>query len=111
LNTHAKETLARVIALINQKYAGASVRVEGHTDNQPIKRSKDKWDDNWDLSGGRSMKVLHYLLDHGIPAKQLAFAGYADQRPVDSNSSDAGRSKNRRVEIAVSQGSDIVNEK
>ena len=77
------------------------MRVEGHTDDQKISRSKDKWDDNWDLSGGRSQKVLHYLLDHGIAASNLGFAGYADQRPLGPNSSEAARAKNRRVDIVV----------
>jgi chemotaxis protein MotB len=101
LSTSAKNTLSHAIALINEKYKNHYVRVEGHTDDQKITRSKDKWDDNWDLSGGRSQKVLHYLLEHGIAASNLGFAGYADQRPLAPNSSEAARAKNRRVDIVV----------
>jgi chemotaxis protein MotB len=101
LSTSAKSTLNRVAALVKEKYVGYDVRVVGHTDNQVITRSKDRWDDNWDLAGGRAQKVLHYLLERGVPAKDLGFAGYADQRPVASNASDATRQKNRRVEILV----------
>ena len=102
LSTSAKNTLSHVIALINQKYHdGFYVRVDGHTDDEKISRSKDQWDDNWDLSGERSQKVLHFLLDHGIPAAKLGFAGFADQRPLDPNTSAANRAKNRRVEIVV----------
>jgi flagellar motor protein MotB len=102
LSTAAKNTLAQVIALIHTKYNdGYWVRVDGHTDDEKIVKSKDQWDDNWDLSGGRSQKVLHYLLEHGIPAAKLGFAGFADQRPLEPNSSAANRSKNRRVEIVV----------
>ncbi len=101
LSAQAKSTLNRVAALIKEKYSGYDVRVVGHTDNQVISRSKDKWEDNWDLAGGRAQKVLHYLLDRGIPASTLGFAGYADQRPVASNASEATRQKNRRVEILV----------
>jgi chemotaxis protein MotB len=101
LSSQAKATLARVAATIKSQYPDHWVRVEGFTDNQTITRSKDLWADNWDLSGGRGQAVLHYLIDRGIPASELGFAGYGEQRAVASNSSDAGRSKNRRVEIVV----------
>ena len=101
LSSQAKATLARVATLLNEKYAGDDVRVDGFTDNQAITRSKNDWDDNWDLSGGRSRAVLHYLIERGVSAKRLAFAGYADNHTVASNGTDAGRAKNRRVEIVV----------
>jgi flagellar motor protein MotB len=101
LTSDAKATLSRAIELIKQKYPNHYVRVDGHTDNAQITRSKDKWDDNWDLSGGRAQAVLHYLLDHGVAAKDLGFAGFGQERPKVSNSSDANKSKNRRVEIVV----------
>ncbi len=102
LSSQAKTTLAQVIALINTKYRdGYWIRVDGHTDDEKIVKSKDQWDDNWDLSGGRSQKVLHYLLDHGIPAAKLGFAGFGEQRGLEPNSSAANRAKNRRVEIVV----------
>ena len=101
LSSQAKATLARVATLLNEKYAGDDIRVDGFTDNQAITRSKNDWDDNWDLSGGRSRAVLHYLIERGVSAKRLAFAGYADNHTVSSNGTDAGRAKNRRVEIVV----------
>ena len=101
LTTTAKESIARVIALIKQKYPNHYVRVEGHTDDQKISRSKDKWEDNWDLAGGRAQKVLHYLLERGLPAHDLGFAGYADQRPKTPGTSESARKENRRVEIVV----------
>jgi chemotaxis protein MotB len=101
LSTQAKGVLARVVALLNEKYQGHDIQVVGHTDNAQISRSKNEWEDNWDLSGGRSRAVLHYLKQKGIPGSRLSFAGYADQKPVASNSSDANKAKNRRVEIVV----------
>jgi chemotaxis protein MotB len=101
LSAEAKESIARVIALIKQKYPNHYVRVEGHTDDQKISRSKDKWEDNWDLAGGRARVVLKYLLDRGLDAKDLGFAGYAEQRPVTPGSNEAARKQNRRVEIVV----------
>jgi chemotaxis protein MotB len=101
LSAEAKESIARVVALIKQKYPNHYVRVEGHTDDQKVVRSKDKWADNWDLAGGRAQVVLHYLLERGIPARDLGFAGYAEQRPVAQGSAEAARKQNRRVEIVV----------
>ncbi len=101
LSSQAKATLARVATLLNEKYTGDDVRVDGFTDNQAITRSKNDWDDNWDLAGGRSRAVLHYLIERGVSAKRLAFAGYADNHTVASNATEAGRAKNRRVEIVV----------
>lgn len=101
LSAAAKESIARVIALIKQKYPNHYVRVEGHTDDQKISRSKDKWEDNWDLAGGRARVVLKYLLDRGLNAQDLGFAGYAEQRPVAPGSNEAARKQNRRVEIVV----------
>lgn len=101
LSDKSKKTLDEVVAKIKSDYPGASVRVEGHTDDQVIKRSKDENKDNWDLSGNRSQAVLHYLLSHGIPASKLGFAGYGMERPVSSNATAEGKAKNRRVEILV----------
>lgn len=101
LSAEAKESIARVVALIKQKYPNHYVRVEGHTDDQKISRSKDKWEDNWDLAGGRARVVLHYLIDRGVNAKDLGFAGYAEQRPVTPGTNEAARKQNRRVEIVV----------
>jgi len=104
LSDTAKRVLDKAIAMMNAQHKGDQVRVEGHTDNQPIKRSKDKWEDNWDLSGGRALAVLRYLQDHGIAAKQLGFAGYGMEKPVGPNGSPAAMAKNRRVEIVVITG-------
>ena len=101
LTSQAKATLAKVATLVKEKYPNHQVRVEGHTDDEKITRTKNEWDDNWDLSGGRSRAVLHALLERGVPAKHMAFAGYADQKPLAPNTSDASRAKNRRVEIVV----------
>jgi chemotaxis protein MotB len=101
LTAPAKESISRVVAIIKQKYPNHYVRVEGHTDDQPISRTKNKWEDNWDLAGGRARQVLHYLLERGVAASDLGFAGYADQRPVAPGKAESSRQKNRHVEIVV----------
>lgn len=101
LSDRAKKVLDEVADKIKASYPNAEVRVEGHTDNQAVRRSKDEHKDNWDLSGNRAQAVLQYLLGHGIAASQLGFAGYGMERPIASNSTEAGKAKNRRVEIVV----------
>lgn len=101
LSSTAKASLAKVATIIKEKYPNHYVRIDGHTDNQVITRSKDKWEDNWDLAGGRAQKVLHYLIERGVPSADLGFAGFADNRPVAPNTGDANKQKNRRVEIRV----------
>ena len=101
LSLSAKSTLNKVVALINEKYPNYYVRVEGFTDDQPIRRTKDKWDDNWDLSGGRAQVVLHYLLERHIAPSDLSFAGYGQERPAVSGGNEGARAKNRRVQIVV----------
>ncbi|MCC6226756.1 MAG: flagellar motor protein MotB [Microthrixaceae bacterium] len=74
--------------------------IEGHTDSLPI--STAQFASNWELSTARSSSVLRYLISrHGIAPVRLSASGYADQRPVDSNDTDGGRARNRRVDIAV----------
>jgi len=101
LSDAAKKALDSVADTIKREYPGAKVRVEGHTDSQPIRRSKAENNDNWDLSGNRSQAVLHYLLSKGVAEDKLGFAGYGMVQPVTPNSSPSGQAKNRRVEIVV----------
>jgi chemotaxis protein MotB len=101
LSTQAKSSLNKVVAVIKDRFPNHEVRVVGHTDDQKITRSKNAWEDNWDLSAGRAREVLLYLESRGIASKQLGLAGFADQRPVVPNTSAENKQKNRRVEIVV----------
>ncbi len=76
------------------------VRLEGHTDSVPIKN--DRFASNWHLSSARSIAMLDLLVQRfGIPGARLAAVGYADTVPVDTNDTEDGRARNRRVDIAV----------
>jgi len=77
------------------------IRVEGHTDNEPIRRTKHLYKSNWELSAARAMSVLHYLQKRGVKPKLLSAAGYGEHRPLVKNSNDKNKAKNRRVEIVV----------
>lgn len=72
--------------------------VGGHTDNVPAVK---EYKSNWELSAARAVRVTESLTRHGVASKRLVIAGYAEFDPVASNSSEAGRQKNRRIEIIL----------
>ncbi|KGE20473.1 OmpA/MotB family protein [Paenibacillus wynnii] len=80
---------------------GAVVSIEGHTDNTSV-LSSSEYKDNWELSGARALSVLRFFLEkQNLNPDEFQYAGYADTRPASSNTTEAGRQKNRRVEIIV----------
>jgi flagellar motor protein MotB len=101
LKANSKRILDKVAAALNGEYKAYNIRVEGHTDNQPIRKTKDKWKDNWDLACNRSMAVVRYLIQKGVTPERVYAAGFSYYRPVASNTSAPGQAKNRRVEIVV----------
>lgn len=95
LQPEAFPLLGEVAAIASEM--GQPLFVEGHTDDRPIRTSH--FPSNWELSTARATAVLRYMIQEGMSPSELAVAGYADSRPLDSNSSDEGRSRNRRVEF------------
>jgi len=91
--------LDHIRSVLRDKYAGKRVDVVGHTDTDPIKKSK--WKDNWELSAQRALSVLRYLVKRGISDKDIQAVGCGESQPVASNSTASGKAKNRRVEIVV----------
>jgi chemotaxis protein MotB len=82
------------------------VRVEGHTDDIPIRSEPPpRFLSNFDLSYARALGVVKYLKESdGIKPWRLSAMGLADTRPVLANSNDDARARNRRVEIIVTPG-------
>jgi chemotaxis protein MotB len=74
-------------------------QVAGHTDNVPI--PNDRFPSNWELSSGRALRVVHYLIDKGMRADMLSAAGYGEMDPVAGNTDAESRRLNRRTEIAL----------
>lgn len=91
--------LEKVSSVLNTTVADLNIGIEGHTDNQPIKKSG--WKSNWELSTARALSVLHYLSEKGVSEPRLAATGYGEYKPVATNDSKEGRQKNRRVEIVI----------
>ena len=73
--------------------------VEGNTDNIPINTSQYK--DNWDLAGERANNVTRILISAGVPGDKVSGRANGEYRPVSTNKTDAGRAKNRRVDIVI----------
>lgn len=94
------EALDKVAVVLKEELVDKNIGIEGHTDNQPIKYSG--WKSNWELSAGRAISVLHYLVDErGIRPERISARGYGEYHPVASNDTQEGRQLNRRVEIVV----------
>jgi chemotaxis protein MotB len=93
-----KQTLDKIgDALKNVK--GRIIRVEGHTDNVPIKTAK--FPSNWELSSARAIAVVRILQGDGVDPGLLAAAGYAQYQPIAPNDTPTGRAQNRRIEISL----------
>ncbi len=76
-----------------------SVEVEGHTDSIPI--STERFPSNWELSTARASTIVRYFIAKGINPERLKASGYADTKPMASNTTPEGRAQNRRVEIVI----------
>jgi chemotaxis protein MotB len=98
LKAAGKKVLAKVAAGMKDR-ADSEIRVEGHTDNVPIKSSR--FASNWDLSAARAIAVAKFLASSGVPEERLGATGYGEHRPLASNADAAGRARNRRIEIVL----------
>ena len=91
--------LDHIHSVLRSTYSSKRVDVVGHTDTDPIKKSK--WKDNWELSAQRALSVLRYMVKRGIPAEKIQAVGCGQSLPIASNSTSSGKARNRRVEIVV----------
>jgi chemotaxis protein MotB len=92
----AAALLRKVGAIISD--SPYEVRVEGHTDNAPIKTSR--YPSNWELSTARAVNVLRYFVDScGILSTRISAEGFGEYHPIAPNDNAANRAQNRRVEI------------
>jgi len=77
-----------------------NMRVEGHTDGNPIRTSRYR--SNWELSTARAVSVLQVIAGAAFPPDHLSASGYGEFHPIAPNTTDDGRQQNRRVDIVVS---------
>ena len=98
LSSKATSLLSEIGQLLNIDETHP-IGVEGNTDNVPIHSSI--YPSNWQLSTARASSVVEFLIAHGIAPARLTASGNADQRPVATEATEAGRARNRRVEIVL----------
>lgn len=90
--------IGRIAKVLSQH--GLDLRVEGHSDNQPIHTAEFR--SNWELSTARAMTVMLLLVDDsGIDPRKVSVAGYGEYRPIADNATPEGRQMNRRVDLVV----------
>lgn len=100
LKPYAKKLVDKIAVVVRDEREHPIV-VEGHTDSQPI--SGSQYPSNWELSGARAGAVIRDFVQNGVLARRVSGGMYANQEPIDTNSTPDGRAKNRRVEIVLSR--------
>lgn len=93
LKANAKKSLDSVAGVLNSTYAGHTIRVEGHTDTDPIKKSG--YTSNYHLGFERAYAVREYLISKGISPKRISLSSFGPDQPKSS------KQQSRRVEITV----------
>ena len=77
------------------------LRVDGHTDRNPIKTPL--FPSNWELSSARSTSVVKYLIKQGVPPNRLVAAGFGEYQPIDNGGDEIAFRRNRRIEFKLTQ--------
>jgi len=99
ISDQAGETLSKIAKIIKD-YSDYDVLIEGNTDNVPIKQTNIR--NNWDLSALRASSVVQSLQNnYGVDPKRLTAGGRGEYNPVADNSTDDGKTKNRRTQIII----------
>lgn len=92
--------LAKPLAEYVRSHEKDAIMVSGFTDDLAVVNPQKGFKDNWELSSERALTVVRALVAAGVPADRVFAAGFGETHPVAANADDAGRAKNRRVEIA-----------
>src|SRR5690606_18931842 len=99
ISDRAGETLSKIAKIIKD-YKDYDVLVEGNTDNVPISQPNIR--NNWDLSALRGSSVVQALQNqYGVNPKRLTAGGRGEYNPIADNSTEAGRTRNRRTQIII----------
>jgi chemotaxis protein MotB len=77
------------------------LQVNGHTDARPI--SSPQFPSNWELSAGRAIAVVKYLISKGVAPERLVAAGYGEFDPIDPGTGEDAYRKNRRIELKLTE--------
>jgi chemotaxis protein MotB len=103
LGNKALELLGQVAEIL--KTEKTPVRVEGFTDNVPIKSVR--FPSNWELSSARAAAVVQLFIEEGLEPTQLMATGYGEFQPIAPNDTPENRTKNRRVVLMISKTGEL----
>ena len=79
------------------------IRVDGHTDNVPIRNSAE-FADNWELSQARALSVVRYMINSlGLPPDRLSANGFGQYQPLNTADTQEARAQNRRIELKFTE--------
>ena len=99
INDRAAETLSKIAKIIKD-YKDYDVLIEGNTDDVPIKRENIR--NNWDLSCLRASSVVQALQNnYGVDPKRLTAGGRGEYNPIQPNTTEVGKQRNRRTQIII----------
>ena len=99
INDRAAETLSKIAKIIKD-YKDYDVLIEGNTDNVPISRENIR--NNWDLSCLRASSVVQALQNnYGVDPKRLTAGGRGEYNPLQPNTTEVGKQRNRRTQIVI----------
>ncbi|MCB9547460.1 MAG: OmpA family protein [Myxococcales bacterium] len=98
LSDEGKEAITEVTGLL-VGIPDRRFQVEGHTDNVPIKTAR--FPSNWELASARAITVIKTMIEAGMPTTRVSAASFGEFKPAETNETDEGRARNRRIEIVV----------
>lgn len=99
LKSSAHQVLGNVADALRSQFSGHRFFVEGHTDTDPIRKTKNKYSSNRDLSAERAEAVASYLIQQGVPEASIVIVGWGQFDPINRGN----KASNRRVEIVVGE--------
>lgn len=99
INSESGELLDSLASLLSN--IDMNINIDGHTDATPIRTFR--YESNWHLSTARALNMGYALAERNIPEQYMVIRGFGSQRPIADNNTDEGKSKNRRVEIILSE--------
>ncbi len=94
-------SMLKEIALETPANLNWILRVDGHTDRNPIQTSE--FPSNWELSAARAISVVKFFIDRGVSADRLSANGFGEYQPLDDSESRVAHSRNRRIELKLTE--------
>jgi chemotaxis protein MotB len=101
--TQQIRAIAGVLKEVSQRFPAELpwiLRVDGHADRSPL-RGTGRYASNWELSSARAIAVAQLLIGEGLPANHVAATAFSDNQPLDAGDSPEALSRNRRIELRL----------